>query len=307
MSEEVKPFLSVNQQIQLLKSRGLIIQEDKLEVAKNFLLNNNYYRISGYTLTLRKNDRFYENANIDNVIQIYELDRRIRHIILSITEEIEVRTKSLIAYYHAKTYGAIGYQDINCFHCLNDGKVISNSIRNYLNIIHKADMQKKSMIEYEAFLSHHIKNKNGIIPFWAYVEVMTISDISKLYSLLNLNIKSNIARDFGYPHKTGYEIIDNLLHSVTILRNICAHGGRLYNRLFIRKPKLSSKQKALLRKDEDGNVVYDKLFSYILVLKSLSIPSDFILLKNHLIEYCHLYSFVDMKHYGFPDNWVDVL
>ncbi len=303
MSEKVKPFLTLDQQVQLLKDRGLIIPENKLELTKKFILNNNYYRISGYTLTLRKDDKFYENANIDNIIQIYEFDRRLRHIILTVTEEIEVRIKSLIAYYHAKIYGAIGYQDINCFHCIKDGKVISYTIKEYLNIIHKADMQKKSMTEYEAFLSHHEKNKNGVLPFWAYVEVMTISDISKLYSLLDINIQQDIARDFGFHHNAANEIVDNMLHSITILRNICAHGGRLYNRLFIRKPKLSSKQKSLLRKDNDGNIVYDKLFSYILVLKSLSIQSDFMLLKKHLIEYCEIYGFVDMKYYGFPDDW----
>lgn len=307
MSEEVKPFLTINQQIQLLKNRGLIIPEDKLDLTKKFLLNNNYYRISGYTLTLRKDDKFYKNANIDNVVQIYEFDRRLRHIILTITEEIEVRVKSLIAYYHTKTYGAIGYQDINCFQCLKDGKVDRNSVKEYLYIIHKAEMQKKSMIESEAFLSHHIKNKKGVLPLWAYVEVMTISDISKLYSLLDISIQKDIARDFGYPHNTANEIVDNMLHSITILRNICAHGGRLYNRLFIRKPKLSTRQKVLLRKDKEGNIIYDKLFSYILVLKSLSIPSDFELLKNHLIDLCQTYGFVEMKYYGFPDNWKDVL
>lgn len=51
-----KCFQSINQQIDILRSRGLNIT-DELQ-AKQFLLHNNYYRVSGYSLTLRKNDIF---------------------------------------------------------------------------------------------------------------------------------------------------------------------------------------------------------------------------------------------------------
>lgn len=56
--DTVKPFLSIDDQIKLLKKRKLIINDDQYEKAKEFLLNNNYYRVSGYSLTLRKNDTF---------------------------------------------------------------------------------------------------------------------------------------------------------------------------------------------------------------------------------------------------------
>lgn len=51
-----KIFKTVDEQLELLRSRGLIISDDAK--AKDFLLRNNYYRISGYSLTLRKNDIF---------------------------------------------------------------------------------------------------------------------------------------------------------------------------------------------------------------------------------------------------------
>lgn len=49
-----KDFKTIDEQIEILRSRGLTI-EDEAE-AKDFLLRNNYYRVSGYSLTLRKND-----------------------------------------------------------------------------------------------------------------------------------------------------------------------------------------------------------------------------------------------------------
>ena len=49
-----KDFKTIEEQIEILRSRGLSI-EDEAE-AKDFLLRNNYYRVSGYSLTLRKNE-----------------------------------------------------------------------------------------------------------------------------------------------------------------------------------------------------------------------------------------------------------
>lgn len=144
------------------------------------------------------------------------------------------------------------------------------------------------------------------MPIWAYVEVLPISDISKMYGILENQIQKKIAKEFGYCHSAATTLLGSLFHSVTIVRNICAHGGRLYNRNFIRKPKLSASQKRLLRV-ENGEKVYDRLFSFILVIKALSLPKDFDLLKEHLEELTNKYSFVDMRHYGFPPNWKDVL
>ncbi|HQD40981.1 MAG TPA: hypothetical protein PLC26_10720, partial [Bacillota bacterium] len=93
---------------------------------------------------------------------------------------------------------------------------------------------------------------------------------------------------------------------ITILRNICAHGCRLYNRLFIRKPRLSKKEKNLLRV-ENGKKIYDKLFSYILVLKSITPPEHFESLIEQITQIQKQYPLVDFKHYGFPDNWQEIL
>lgn len=42
---------------------------------KEFLLNNNYYSISGYSLTLRKNDIFSKKATFQNIVDIYNFDQ----------------------------------------------------------------------------------------------------------------------------------------------------------------------------------------------------------------------------------------
>lgn len=302
-----KPFLSIEEQIELLRSRGLIIPDDQYDTAKDFLLNNNYYRISGYTLTMRNRDTFTANASLDKLIQIYEADRQMRQAMLSIIEVIEVRLKSMLAYYHCKKHGPTGYLDVNNFYCTTRGRINIKTIDNYLYITRKAASQKNAMIESEPFIKHHKENKNDVLPFWVYVEILTLSDISKLYSILDIETKKNIAVQLGFKHSNGHKILENLLHCVTILRNISAHGGRLYNRLFTRKPRLSREDKSLLLTTEDGGIINDKLFSYILVLKSLTNPNDFQLIKEQLILIIENHPLIDIIQYGFPENWQDIL
>lgn len=302
----VKPFLSIDEQIELLKSRGLGIKDSQYNCAKQFLLNNNHYRISGYSLTLRKNDAFFNSASLEMLVQIYEADRHMRHIILSIVEAVETRIKSVVAYYHSEKYGPLGYLDLNNFTCIKNNKVDLRVVSNYLQITRKAERQKDNLRESELFIKHHTENRKNILPFWVYVEILTMSDISKLYTLLDSALQKEIAKLLGFNSSNNNDIVGNLLHCISILRNICAHGGRLYNRLFTRKPKLSKKEKGLLRK-ENGNTVFDKLFSYILVLKTITLPQGFQRLFEAIILLHKQYPLVNFRHYGFPDNWQEVL
>jgi len=52
-----KPFLTYQQQLDLLKSRGLVVHDD--EKALSTLRSISYYRLSAYSLTLRTNDVFH--------------------------------------------------------------------------------------------------------------------------------------------------------------------------------------------------------------------------------------------------------
>lgn len=80
MSINVKPFQSPNDQVNILQQRGLII--DDLEEAERLLSDLNYYRLSGCTLTLRKNDKFYDNVHFSEVMQIYYFDMELHSLLL---------------------------------------------------------------------------------------------------------------------------------------------------------------------------------------------------------------------------------
>ena len=225
-----KDFKTIDEQIEILRSRGLTI-EDEAE-AKDFLLRNNYYRVSGYSLTLRKNDVFAKSATFQNIEDIYNFDHEFRHIILHHIETIEVQIKSIYAYEFTKVYGPLGYLDTANF---------SNQAK-HKEIIDKANQQKRQRLAHEAYLKHFINDLHQEIPLWAYVDLLTISDISFLYSISERPLKETIAHRFGLTMHRGPEILGQYMHSMTIIRNLCAHGSRIYNRLFEQKPSLNKKE-----------------------------------------------------------------
>lgn len=67
-----KEFKTIEEQISILRNRGLDILD--IEQAYYFLLHNNYYRISGYSLTLRSDNVFHKNITFQNIIDIYNFD-----------------------------------------------------------------------------------------------------------------------------------------------------------------------------------------------------------------------------------------
>ena len=62
---DVKPYLTIEEQLQLLKDRGLCIDDAE---TKRILHELNYYRLTGYMLTLKKGENFYPNVHFSDVI-----------------------------------------------------------------------------------------------------------------------------------------------------------------------------------------------------------------------------------------------
>ena len=275
-----KDFKTIEEQIEILRSRGLSI-EDEAE-AKDFLLRNNYYRVSGYSLTLRKNDVFAKSATFQNIENIYNFDHEFRHIILHHIETIEVQMKSIYAYEFTKVYGPLGYLDTANF---------SNQAK-HKEIIDKANQQKRQRLAHEAYLKHFINDLHQEIPLWAYVDLLTISDISFLYSISERPIKETIAHRFGLTMNRGPEILGQYMHSMTIIRNLCAHGSRIYNRLFEQKPSLNRKEQTLLIRREDGTMDNSHFFGFFLVMRRLLPAENFAEMKEAVIALTEKYPFI---------------
>lgn len=286
-----KGFKTINEQLEILRSRGLTINDETQ--ARDFLLHNNYYRISGYSLTLRKNDTFSRFATFQNIVDIYNFDHELRHILLQYLEVIEVQMKSVYAYEFTKIHGPTGY--------LNSAFFTNQTL--HQELIAKADQQKAQRLPHEAYLKHFVNDLQKDIPLWAYVDLLTISDISFLYSISEQSIKDAVAHTFGLTMNKGASILESYMHSMTIIRNLCAHGSRIYNRLFEQKPSLNKKEKALLIKNCNGELDNAHFYGFLLIMRRILSANKFTEMKTSIIALTKKYPFVRMDYYGFRSDW----
>jgi len=101
---------TIQQQIEILESRGIIIDD------KNFCINAleclNYYRLSAYMLQYKKiGQDTYTLIAFETIYHIHEFDRKLRVALLSVLEEVELLLRAKLAHYHAHAFGALGYLD----------------------------------------------------------------------------------------------------------------------------------------------------------------------------------------------------
>lgn len=285
-------FKTIDEQIDILGGRGLAIPDRK--AAYDFLLHNNYYRVSGYSLTLRTNDVFHIGASFDDIVKIYECDTEMRNILFGGLESIETSFKSIYAYESARIHGEFGY--INASH-FTDSRLHSD-------ILEHAKSQMMSRLPHELYIRHYKNDLKKDMPIWAYVDLFTISNISQLYSISSDAVRSAVTSHYSFP---SVKLLDNFMHSMTILRNLCAHGSRIYNRMFSQRPRLSKIEQSYLIKSSDGQIDNTKLYSYIFVMKRLLDANEFGNMKRRLMSLPQQYPSVDMSCYGFRNDWKDVL
>ncbi len=296
MSHNTKPFRTIEQQINILVERGLKI-DDRTEAA-HILSCYNYYRLSGYTLTLRRDDRFSNGTSLNDVMQIYNFDAELRSLLLYELEYIEVSIRTHIGYYHAQQYGPLGYLKSNSF----------IDCERYIKFKQDVDEAIKEQSDREVFVKHHLDNCDGEFPIWVIVELLSFGTLSRLFKNLNkAEVQDRICSEHYGLIKADY--IENWLQGLTILRNICAHRGRIYNRNIHFSVKLSTKDKRLLTANELMiQKVSKQLFGYLFVMKKLI--DDTNVWHSFMENFTALtkkYSFVDLKHYGFPENWTMLL
>ena len=102
----IKDFKTISQQVEILKNKGLII--DDIEKAENILLKENYFFLNGYRhlfMNSASDRTFVTGATFDELYSLFLFDRYSRNIFFKNLLIIENRLKSIISYQLSKRYG----------------------------------------------------------------------------------------------------------------------------------------------------------------------------------------------------------
>lgn len=274
------------EQIAKLREHGCVVSDEAF--CEEILSQVSYYRLSAYFLPFRMADGKYRSGTeFSRVYRFYELDRKLRSILFLTVEEIEVFLRAQFSYYHAHKYGSDGYTDAINF----------NSRHDHGNFMARVAETLKNN-DKVTFVQHHMNKYNGDFPIWVLMELFTFGMLSYFYADLTICDQKQLAKDmFGTVPKN----IKSWLHCCTVLRNICAHYGRLYYRVFTAIPAgLPEVDKAAERKLFAAIMALRQLYPNIGKWNNEILPSIAALIEQYT-------EVIDLRHIGFPENWEDII
>lgn len=306
---KMKVFKTIQEQISILESKGLII--DDYLFTEDILIRENYFFISGYRHLFLKSPRdrnFIKGTTFRELYALFNFDRQVRNIVFKNLLIIENNLKSIISYQLSKKYG---FREKDYLRPENFTKVPDKQ-RQLSDTLKKMKRQIRVNGAQHSATSHYLKNY-GYIPLWVVVKVLSFGIVGELYTVMKREDQEEIANIYDLS-------INNLLTYLPILsnyRNLCAHEDILYDH---RTQKIIGDTRyhdGLDIPTTDGEYIYgkDDLFALIIILKQLLRPEEFRLLINELsyeidilcgkLKVINIGKVLDTM--GFPRNFRDIL
>ncbi len=214
----MKPWKSVDEQIEHLRSKNFTITSEDEPKIRKFLSNVNYYRLMGYAFRFKTNNTSnneaddFEGKSFLDIIELHEKDVCLRQELLHICEKTELKLRFLFAYF-------FGNIDANIH---NDAKYWkSKNFRNWHQYVNRG-MQKKLDLP----IIHHNKNINAM-PIWVIVEFITLGELINFFTGLKVKYQKDFLNSVSSNFTPDNFIIT--LHKIRVMRNTCAHCGRIGN------------------------------------------------------------------------------
>ena len=304
-----KEFKTVREQIDILKDRGLII-EDELNT-KEMLLRENYFFIMGYRhlfMKSSKESKFIPGTTFGEIYSLFQFDRSFRNIIFKNVLVIENQLKSVTSYQLSKKYGYREKEYLNPKNFTQD----KDKTRRVKDLIDKMKRQIRINATHHNATVHYINNY-GYIPLWVLVKVLSFGIVCELYTILKREDQIEIAEVFG----TTPDILEDILVILSNYRNLCAHEDIVFEHRTERVIPDTKYHENMNIPKMDGEYIYGKkdLFAVILIFKILLNKKDFrLMMKEIEYEIELLDGRVDtipiekvLDRMGFPKDYIEII
>ena len=283
-----KPNFNIEEQITLLQSRGLIVED--ISKAKEQLKHINYYRLRSYWLVFeedRERHIFKNHTNFNTVIDLYNFDSDLRLLFSEAIEKIEISVRASFIQEFAATYRPCSYVNKEIYRSeyhfdIHKSKIIESINANKNSSIFIKHFQEKYIDEYP--------------PIWAVTEIMSFGLIAKLYkNLKELSLKSEIS----YRYDLNHRIFSSFIEHLSYIRNLCAHHSRLWNRICVKSIIIPNGNNYLSSHLNQDKKIYNSIIILLYFIEKIT--------NNHIWK-DKLYNLLIsneqfLSYMGFPENW----
>lgn len=326
-----KPPLTIDQQIERLKSRGMEIDEKGETIARHYLTTIGYYKLSGYWFAFQNKyfdkksilpESFHENISFNDIKNIYIFDEKLRSLFMEALCRCEIAIKAAFNNYTTLKFeeGAFWYLEEKYFSDWIVKRKIYDKATKKRSA--KTEEVKCTYQEWREKLSIDLNNihtcqfKNAYqkkygdddLPFWMVLELETFGSLEKMYNLMNNAFhKRKIAEILS----VSTDQLENALAVMRLTRNKCAHYDRLYNFVNSIIPTDINNKKfnpefnyAFSTKNEDPALLFPIYYMLTYFLHNISGKSTWANRVKNLIDcYTEICPYISYEKMGFPVDW----
>ena len=241
-----KPALSIPEQLELLASRGLVIPDSY--AAAYYLKFISYYRFCGYGIEFEyyvANEKHYlQGTTFDQILECYVFDRKLRLLIIDAIERIEIAVRTAISHELAMKYDAHWYLNRNLFLKKFNHEGLISTVKRETFYRSQEDVSQ-NVKKREQFIQHYFNKYSSpeLPPIWMVAEVLPLGTWSTIFANLEKRADQKlICHHFGL----NYKVMTSWLHSLTYVRNLCAHHGKIWSRKFTLIPLIATEYREQL-------------------------------------------------------------
>jgi len=280
---------TLEQQLALLESHGLIVPDRKLALHR--LAHANYFRLNCYRHPFlhRGSELFLSGTRFDRLWEIYRFDHLFRILMLDAIERCEVSFRTRWAYVLAHQHGPQCYENA----------LIHRDSAAHQKTLSKIDLEIRRSTE--DFLGPYRRTAHARPPIWVVCEVMSLGQLSAIYENLAAPADRQAISDaYGFDEK----VLRSFLHHLTVVRNVCAHHARLWNRRFAVTFTLPRKKPSFLvpHFHTDLRAIHNTLVVLTGLLDLIEPGQHW---SKRLVTLICSHSWDITPHMGFPPDWKD--
>ncbi len=303
-----KEFKTLDEQIEILKEKGLVIND--VDKTKSLLLRENYFFINGYRHIFMKSSKervFIKGTNFDELYALFQFDRSFRNVLFKNFLIVENNLKSIISYRLSKKYGIKEKDYLKPSNFSQDIK----KVRQVNDVLNKIKRQIKLNGRQHSATLHYLSNY-GYVPLWILVKLLSFGMINELYSILKPEDKLAVAQYYDLDVET-LGIYISLLSNY---RNLCAHEDIVYEHRTQKEIPDTKYHRELDIPVMNDEYIYGKndIFAVVIMLKYMLTESDF---TDFINEVSYDLSLLDgristipqykiLDRMGFPENWEEI-
>lgn len=234
--------------------------------------------------------QYKPEASFDKAVSLYQFDTRLRMLVFSAIQQIEVSLRAKIINHFSLSHGAFGF--IQPELATDKHKFTEN-----LSTLERELQRSK-----DEFIKEHCAKygKEGYPPAWKILELASFGCLTKLYfNFADTGIKKKIARSYGVPQ---HEMLESWMKAVNALRNACAHHERIWNRAMPVIPQLPGtlRNAWIADKPQMTNRFYAVFCCLIYWLNAIEPENSLVRDFKFLLQ---KFPNVDTSAMGFTANW----